>query len=125
MQPGPPLKVADIVLCTPENERRQLALITEATPPTYNLLLQNGVRIDTAVQSVHLMPDWNTEHPKFAPRQPEPFLEEKRLLLRQRRKCQGNNIANIDIHRRAKRRRVAFFRPSRSGSFCLALSGND
>jgi len=119
MQPGPPFKLADVILCTPKNEQRQLALVTEATPPTYKLLLQNGVRINTAVQSVHIMPDWNTKHPKFAARQPEPFLAEKQLLLRQQRKRQGNNSDNIDIHRRAKRRRVAFANPPHQEAFVL------
>ena len=36
-RPGPPFKLADVILCTPENERRQLALVTEHGSDTANL----------------------------------------------------------------------------------------
>ena len=104
MQSGPPFKLADIVLCTPHDERRQVGLIVEATPPTYKVLLENGTRIDTARDRAEVFPDWNHNHPEFAPRRiPEPFVEERCALLSKRR-----GTEDIDIHRRAKRRRVAF-----------------
>jgi len=103
MQPGPPFKVGDIVVCTPTGERRQVALVTAATPPNYKVLLENGTILDTAVSCAHLGPDWNQEHPEVAPRDPDLFGEQRRALLQKR-----NSIENIDIHRRAKRRRVAF-----------------
>jgi len=104
MQSGPPFNLAQIVLCTPHNERRQVALILEATPPTYKVLLENGRQLDTARDRADIFPDWNHDHPEFAPRRtPEPFVEERRALLR-KREC----TEDIDIHRRAKRRRVAF-----------------
>ena len=109
MQPGPPFKVADIVLCTPWNGHRQVALVTEASPPRYKVLLENGTRMDTAVDRVDIHPDWNHDHPEFAPRNPEPFVEERRLLLRQLKK--RGSEETVDIHRRAKRRRVAFTDP--------------
>ena len=109
MQPGPPFKVADIVLCTPWNGHRQVALVTEASPPRYKLLLENGTRMDTAVDRVDIHPDWNHDHPEFAPRSPEPFVEERRLLLRQLTKRRLEET--VDINRRAKRRRVAFADP--------------
>ena len=103
IQSGPPFKVADIVLCTPHNGRRQVALVMEASPPKYKVLLENGTLLDTARDRAEIFPDWNHNHPEFAPRNPEPFVEERRALLR-KREC----VKEIDIHRRAKRRRVAF-----------------
>jgi len=117
-QPGPPFNAGDIVLCTPEHGRRKIALVLEASPPAYKILLEDGTRIDTAVERADVMPDWNHDHPDFAPRYPEPFVEERRLL------AQGKNkrrleVEDIDIHRRAKRRRVAFADPPAQQPFQL------
>jgi len=119
MQSGPPFKLADIVLCTPHDERRQVALIVEATPPTYKVLLENGTRIDTARDRAEVFPDWNHNHPEFAPRRiPEPFVEERCALLSKRR-----GTEDIDIHRRAKRRRVAFAEEPQAILFQLEEKG--
>ena len=75
----------------------------------YKVLLEDGTRLDSAVDKVDIHPDWNHNHPEFAPRSPEPFVEERRLLLRQLKK--RGMEEEIDIHRRAKRRRVAFADP--------------
>jgi len=92
-KPGPPFKLADVILCEPMDGRCQLALVTDATPPTYKLLLQEGSRFDTAAQD--LSPDWNPDHPEFAPWMPVPVEAEKKLLLRQHKK---RAHVGIDIH---------------------------
>ena len=117
-QPGPPFKVADIVLCTPEHGRRQIALVLEASPPTYKVLLEDGTRINTAVERADVLPDWSHDHPDFAPRNPEPFVEERKLLAQKQRKRQGEST-DTNIHRRAKRRRVAFAEPPAQQPFVL------